>query len=113
MKAVMLNVLDLRFPAANLSAYKCTQLSPSLFRADSETVHARENRTDDVINSERTQNISIYVGLVAASVILSLTRTLLFFHILINSSQHLHNTMFAAILRAPIYFFDSNPIGKL
>lgn len=109
----MLNVLDLRFPSANLSIPKHTQLSSSLSRADSETIHVRENSTDDVINSERTQNISIYVGLVAASVILSLTRALLFFHILINSSQHLHNTMFAAVLRAPIYFFDSNPVGKL
>ncbi len=83
-----------------------------LSRADRETIHSRENSTEDVIDSERTQNISIYVGLVAGGIILSLTRALLFFQILINASQHLHNRMFAALLRAPIYFFDSNPVGK-
>ena len=81
-------------------------------RADRETILSLENSTENVIDSERTQNISIYVGLVAGCIILSLTRALLFFHILINSSHHLHNRMFAAILRAPIYFFDSNPVGK-
>ncbi|XP_028401399.1 multidrug resistance-associated protein 4-like [Dendronephthya gigantea] len=81
--------------------------------ADRETIHARENSSEDVIDSERTRNISVYVGLVAGCIILSLTRALLFFYILINASQHLHNRMFAAILRAPIYFFDSNPVGRI
>ena len=80
-------------------------------RADKETILARGNHTDEEIETERTQNISIYVGLVAGCIILSLTRALIFFYILINASQHLHNKMFAAILRAPIYFFDSNPVG--
>lgn len=71
-----------------------------------------QNTSQDVIDEDRTQNIAVYVGLVVACLVLSLTRALLFFYILINSSQHLHNRMFAAILRAPIYFFDSNPVGK-
>lgn len=66
-----------------------------------------------MIDSERNENITIYVGLVAVCIMLSLVRALLFFHILINASQHLHNRMFASILRAPIYFFDSNPVGEL
>lgn len=75
-------------------------------------MHAQENSSEDVIDSERTRNISIYVALVVGCIILSLTRALVFFYILINASQHLHNRMFDAILRAPIYFFDSNPVGK-
>ena len=82
----------------------------SLFRADIETTTT--NHSLKVADKEHTQNITIYVGLVVASLVLSLTRALLFFYILINSSQHLHNRMFAAILRAPIYFFDSNPVGR-
>lgn len=34
------------------------------------------------------------------------------FYILVNASQTLHNRMFESILKAPVLFFDRNPIGK-
>lgn len=34
------------------------------------------------------------------------------FYILVNASQTLHNRMFESILKAPVVFFDRNPIGK-
>ncbi|XP_046853156.1 ATP-binding cassette sub-family C member 4-like isoform X2 [Xenia sp. Carnegie-2017] len=81
--------------------------------ADRETVFAGRNRSEYLIDSERTENISVYVSLVAASIMMSVGRALVMFYILINASQHLHNKMFAAILCAPIYFFDSNPVGRI
>lgn len=53
----------------------------------------------------------IYGGLVAGTLVLSFIRVLLFFHVTVNSSEKLHRHMFDALIRAPIYFFDTNPIG--
>lgn len=38
---------------------------------------------------------------------------MLFFNVLVNSAQNLHDSMFNAILKTPVQFFDVNPIGKL
>ncbi|GLD74957.1 multidrug resistance-associated protein 4-like protein, partial [Lates japonicus] len=54
--------------------------------------------------------LSVYAGLTAASVVFGFLRSLLFFNILVSSAQTLHNTMFNAILRTPVHFFDINPI---
>lgn len=51
-------------------------------------------------------------GLTAASVVFGFLRCLLFFNVLVNSAQNLHNSMFNAILQTPVQFFDINPIGK-
>lgn len=51
-------------------------------------------------------------GLTASTVIFGIARSLLVFYVLVNSSQTLHNKMFESILRAPVLFFDRNPIGK-
>jgi len=50
---------------------------------------------------------------VAAALILSIMRAAAFFNAAINSSKHLHNSMLSAVLRAPILFFDTNPIGRI
>lgn len=47
-----------------------------------------------------------------STVIFGIARSLLVFYVLVNSSQTLHNKMFESILRAPVLFFDRNPIGK-
>ena len=57
--------------------------------------------------------ISIYGGLIVALFVLALIRTMTFFVMCMRSSIKLHNTMFSKILRAPIYVFDMNPVGKL
>uniref|UniRef100_A0A4W6FYM0 Multidrug resistance-associated protein 4 n=1 Tax=Lates calcarifer TaxID=8187 RepID=A0A4W6FYM0_LATCA len=53
------------------------------------------------------------VGLTATSVVFGFLRSLLFFNILVSSAQTLHNSMFNAILRTPVHFFDINPIGRI
>ena len=57
--------------------------------------------------------ILIYAGLIIALFVLALMRTISFFVMCMKSSIKLHNKMFSTILRAPIYVFDVNPVGKL
>ena len=51
-------------------------------------------------------------GLMVATGLFSITRSLLLTYVLVNSSQTLHNEMLESILKAPVLFFDRNPIGK-
>lgn len=53
----------------------------------------------------------IYGGLVTGTLVLSFIRVLLFFHMTVHTSEKFHSHMFDAVIRAPIYFFDTNPIG--
>uniref|UniRef100_A0A8C9DN19 Multidrug resistance-associated protein 4 n=1 Tax=Prolemur simus TaxID=1328070 RepID=A0A8C9DN19_PROSS len=74
------------------------------------TVNGRENVTEKL---DLTWYLGIYSGLTVATVLFGLARSLLVFHVLVNSSQTLHNRMFESILRAPVLFFDRNPIGRI
>ena len=51
-------------------------------------------------------------GLTVSTVLFGITRSLLIFYVLVNSSQTLHDKMLESILRAPVLFFNRNPIGK-
>ncbi|KAM5288773.1 ATP-binding cassette sub-family C member 4 isoform 1-T1 [Ctenodactylus gundi] len=57
--------------------------------------------------------LGIYAGLTVATVLFGVARSLLMFYVLVNSSQTLHNRMFESILKAPVLFFDRNPIGRI
>uniref|UniRef100_A0A8D1GHM6 Cystic fibrosis transmembrane conductance regulator n=1 Tax=Sus scrofa TaxID=9823 RepID=A0A8D1GHM6_PIG len=51
--------------------------------------------------------------LTAGTVLFGITRSLLMFYILVNSSQTFHNKMLESILRAPVLFFNRNPAGRI
>ncbi|MED6275104.1 hypothetical protein CHARACLAT_023058, partial [Characodon lateralis] len=57
--------------------------------------------------------LGIYGGLTAATILFGFMRNIILFTVLVKSAQTLHNTMFNAILRAPVRFFDINPIGRV
>ncbi|XP_027711485.1 multidrug resistance-associated protein 4 [Vombatus ursinus] len=57
--------------------------------------------------------LGTYAGLTAATVLFGVVRCLLVFYVLVNASQTLHNKMFESILKAPVLFFDRNPIGRI
>ena len=59
------------------------------------------------------QRVGIYSATVAGAILVNFTRTITFFFICVNASRMLHNQMFGSILRAPILFFDTNPIGRV
>ncbi|DAA23778.1 TPA: ATP-binding cassette protein C4-like [Bos taurus] len=56
---------------------------------------------------------TVYSGLIVSTILFGITRSLLIFYVLVNSSQTLHNKMLESILRAPILFFNRNPIGRI
>ncbi|GIY89244.1 hypothetical protein CEXT_676372 [Caerostris extrusa] len=58
-------------------------------------------------------HLSVYAGLVLIVFLLSLVRTTGFFHMCMKASRTLHNKMFRCVLRSPVSFFDSNPVGRI
>eukprot|EP00794_Sanderia_malayensis_P020178 gene20178-22153_t len=62
---------------------------------------------------DRDRNLGIYAALVVALVILGITRALLFFFAVLQSSKALHGQMLRCILRVPLRFFDTNSIGRI
>jgi len=69
------------------------------------------NRSRDP--QHQTRDFYIYGGLVAGAFFLSLTRAAVFLNALLNSSNNLHNYMLVAVLKAPVLFFDTNPVGRV
>ncbi|KAI4581560.1 hypothetical protein MJG53_010003 [Ovis ammon polii x Ovis aries] len=57
--------------------------------------------------------LGTYSGLTVSTILFGITRSLLIFYILVNSSQTLHNKMLRSILKAPVLFFYRNPIGRI
>ena len=85
------------------------------YRADCSTTNVSrlENVTRrSTCDLSRNQRIGIYAGTTAAAILINFARTIAFYFICVNASRVLHNRMFAAVLRAPVLFFDTNPIGE-
>ena len=59
------------------------------------------------------QRVGVYGGLVAGTIVINFATIILLSVFCVNASRVLHNRMFGSILRAPIRFFDTNPIGEL
>nr|KAF6367422.1 ATP binding cassette subfamily C member 4 [Myotis myotis] len=74
------------------------------------TVNGQGNVTEEL---SLNWYLGIYSGLTVATVIFGIARSLWVFYVLVNSSQALHNKMFESILKAPVLFFDRNPIGRI
>ena len=66
-----------------------------------------------IISTDRNTNIYIYTGIVLTLFVFSLIRTTTFFTICMSSSIKLHKKLFNSVIRAPISFFDENPIGRI
>ncbi|KAE8625965.1 hypothetical protein XENTR_v10006453 [Xenopus tropicalis] len=60
-----------------------------------------------------TLYLGVYAGLTVATIIFGVLRCLLVFHVLVCAAQALHNQMFQSLLKAPVLFFDRNPIGRI
>ena len=61
---------------------------------------------------DNLHNILIIAGITATLILMSFLRALfisLFTH---HASRDLHNAMFTKLLRAPIWFFERNPVGR-
>ena len=64
---------------------------------------------------KQTNNIvlGIYVSLVGGSSIMTCLSIIFLFAALMSSSEKLHDKMTLAILKAPVLFFDTNPVGRI
>ncbi|XP_060072940.1 ATP-binding cassette sub-family C member 4-like isoform X1 [Ylistrum balloti] len=59
------------------------------------------------------QNIYIFTGIIVAVFLFGILRALMFFKVAVDASMNLHNSMFNRLLRVPIAFFDTNPVGRI
>ncbi|XP_045018373.1 ATP-binding cassette sub-family C member 4 [Bubalus bubalis] len=57
--------------------------------------------------------LTVHSVLTIGIILFGITRSLLILYVLVNSSQTLHNKMLESIFRAPMLFFDRNPIGRI
>ena len=55
--------------------------------------------------------LEVYIGIVAAYVVLEVVRTTAIVFVTTTSSKSLHDSMFKVILHAKLNFFERTPIG--
>ena len=72
---------------------------------------ANLSMNEDPYDLSTNQRIGIYAAVLFSCIVLVFSRTLISFVISLAASRHLHNKMFKAILRSPVLFFDTNPVG--
>lgn len=58
-------------------------------------------------------DITIFTVLNLGIVVVTLVRSFLFFNLTKRSSNKLHNAMFLGVTRAAMYFFNTNPLGRI
>ncbi|XP_013098645.2 probable multidrug resistance-associated protein lethal(2)03659 isoform X1 [Stomoxys calcitrans] len=58
-------------------------------------------------------DLYIFSAINISVIFFALTRSLLFFNLAKRSSTNLHNTMFEGVTRASMYFFNTNPAGRI
>ncbi|XP_054726613.1 probable multidrug resistance-associated protein lethal(2)03659 [Anastrepha obliqua] len=71
--------------------------------------------TSDLRLNSDTDYVDIYIffSIILATIIFSFARSLLFFTMAMRSSTELHNGMYRGITRAAMYFFHTNPSGRI
>jgi len=70
------------------------------------------NVTTPASTFDLSYHIIIYTVITATIFVFGLINALWMFHVMVSASKNLHNRMFAAIVRCPVMFFDTNPVGE-
>ena len=68
--------------------------------------------SNDTWVMDTSTGINVYSALIASVFMFGFMRAVQFFVICTAASVKLYDTMFNAVIRAPISFFDKNPVGK-
>ena len=58
-------------------------------------------------------NIYVFAGLIGSYVILSFVAGLTHYKSYLNSNKCLHDNMVSSVIRSPVLFFDTNPVGRI
>ena len=64
-------------------------------------------------NQRSSASIGIYSGLVAGAFVLMTIQAILYFFVLLRSSEKLHDVITQAVVKFPVLFFDTNPLGRI
>ncbi|KAF5283716.1 hypothetical protein FQR65_LT13751 [Abscondita terminalis] len=78
-----------------------------------ESRHANETSRILTFNFSTNTSIYIYTGITIATVILTFSRSLIFFYACMLSSMKLHDNMFGSIINATMRFFNTNSSGRI
>lgn len=71
------------------------------------------NNTNITVTDSNTDfNVAVFSGIIVAVFVFGLLRALMYFKVAVDAAKHLHNRMFKRLLRVPLRFFDTNPVGK-
>ncbi|KAH8359394.1 hypothetical protein KR093_006509 [Drosophila rubida] len=71
------------------------------------------DKTKDVSEIDDPTDIYYFTALNVASILLCVMRPILFYTMARRSSTNLHNAMFRGITKAAMYFFNTNPSGRI
>lgn len=74
---------------------------------------AETNSSRSTCNVNLDQRIGIFGGLLGSVWIFSIARSVLFYVLMLRAARILHNKMFMSVLRSPVLFFDTNPVGRV
>ncbi|TDG43887.1 hypothetical protein AWZ03_009693 [Drosophila navojoa] len=84
-----------------------------------ESEHVLESRLSSWLNelgwSVDAERLDTYIFtlIIIATITVTLARSFLFFNLAMKASTKLHNLMFRGITRAAMYFFNTNPSGRI
>lgn len=73
---------------------------------------ASENISFGTSEFDTRQRITIYGEIVGGAVTMASLKAIMTFLICLSAAGSLHSKMLKSILRAPLLFFDTNPVGK-
>ena len=57
--------------------------------------------------------VIVYIALVGVSTVLVFLEAFLVLQAAVRSSTNIHNKMLDAVIKAPVFFFDTNPTGRI
>ncbi|KAK0071150.1 hypothetical protein PV326_001619, partial [Microctonus aethiopoides] len=118
--------IALLFIAAQLAASGCDWFLAYWIQFEERQI-SKFNKIDSITNDSTTistaniddeiltTNICIYIlsSLTILTVFLSIIRSIAFFNACMQASIRIHNNMFRKITRATMYFFNTNPSGRI
>jgi ATP-binding cassette subfamily C (CFTR/MRP) protein 4 len=99
-------------PQNNVYNETLTPLS-EIINNTNDTIVERLSKILEGVMYDRNIDIYIFSALTIATVALTLSRSFLFFNVAMRASKSLHNAMFKGISHATMYFFNTNPSGRI
>lgn len=90
----------------------------SINTTDAEMTTNASYLTNDTVTVEPYENrdmmdIYIFSSLIIATIIVTLSRSFLVFNVAMRASRKLHDAMYRGVSRATMYFFNTNPVGRI